>query len=344
MKQVTAKDIAALVQGTIKGDETRIVTGVSSLMDATPDSVSFLGNKLYTDQLDTTAASVILVKKDFDGEPRDGQTFIVCDNVDLAFSKAIMMFAPEPVEYPVGIHPSAVVDPSARIGANVHVGANAVIDADAVIGDNTKICAGCYIGHKTTVGNDCIIYQNVTVSFRCSIGNRVILQPGVVIGGDGYGFAPTPNGIIKIQQVGSVEIHDDVEIGANTTVDRARFGKTIIGPGTKIDNLVMIAHNVQIGASSLIIAQTGIAGSAKIGNGCILAAKVGVNGHVTVGDGAQVAATAAVKDSVPAGQIAIGIPAEPQREFMKRYALPKKFERLSKKVKELEEEILKLKS
>jgi UDP-3-O-[3-hydroxymyristoyl] glucosamine N-acyltransferase len=342
IKQVTAQDIASLVEGKIKGNPDSIVSEVASLTDAKPESVSFLGNKMYLNQLKSSAAGVILVKPDLEQEPQAGQTFIVCDNVDLAFSKAIMVFAPAPIEYERGIHPTAYVADSATIGENVSIGPNATVEAEAVIGDNSTICAGTYIGHQATVGKDCLIYQNVTISFRCIIGNQVIIQPGVVIGGDGYGFAPTPTGIIKLPQVGIVEIQDNVEIGSNTTIDRARFGKTIIRQGTKIDNLVQVAHNVDVGAHCLLIAQVGIAGSAKIGNGCILAAKVGINGHITIGDGVQIAATSSVKDSIPPGQIAIGTPAESQRNFMKRYSLPKKVDRITKKIKELEAEIKKL--
>lgn len=343
-KQLTAQEIAGLVEGTIKGNPERIITQVASLTDATATSVSFIGNSRYLSQLETSQAGVILVKPDLEQEPNEHQTFIVCDNIDVAFSKAIMAFAPPPIEYARGIHPTAYVAASATIGENVAIGPNSTIEADAVIGDNSVICAGTYIGHQAKIGNDCLIYQNVTISFRCVLGNRVIIQPGVVLGGDGYGFAPTPTGIIKLPQVGIVEIQDDVEIGANTTIDRARFGKTLIKTGTKIDNQVMIAHNVEVGAHTLIVAQTGIAGSAKIGNGCILAAKVGINGHITIGDGAQVAGTSGVKDSVPAGQIAIGTPAESQRKFIKRLALPKKVDRLTKKIKELEAEITQLKA
>ena len=179
--------------------------------------------------------------------------------------------------------------------------------------------------------------------YRCFIGNRVILHPGVVVGGDGFGFVPGPRGIIKIPQTGIVQIDDDVEIGANTTLDRARFGKTWIKTGVKIDNQVMIAHNVVVGECSLLVAQSGIAGSAELGRGVILAAKSGVNGHITLGDGVQVAGTSGVVKSLPAGAIALGTPAESQREFMTRWTLPKKVEKLSKKIEELENKLKELK-
>lgn len=343
MKSVSAKQLAELVGGKLLGDETKTVSGVSSLKDATADQVSFVGNKKYQSQLETTKAQVVLVCEELENEPLNGRTFIVCECVDLAFSKVIMVFAPPAPVYPAGIHPSAVVSSSAVIGGNVHIGPCAVICDQAVIGDNTVIGAGTYVGHESKIGAGCFISPNVTIMYRCFIGNRVILHPGVVVGGDGFGFVPGPRGIIKIPQTGIVQIDDDVEIGANTTLDRARFGKTWIKTGVKIDNQVMIAHNVVVGECSLLVAQSGIAGSAELGRGVILAAKSGVNGHITLGDGVQVAGTSGVVKSLPAGAIALGTPAESQREFMTRWTLPKKVEKLSKKIEELENKLKELK-
>ncbi len=343
MKSVSAKQIAELVGGKLLGDETKMVSGVSSLKDATSEQASFVGNKKYQNQLETTKARVVLVCEELENEPLNGRTFIVCESVDLAFSKVIMVFAPPAPEYPLGVHPSAVVSGSAVIGSNVHVGPCAVISDQAVIGDNTVIGAGSYVGHESKIGANCFISPNVTIMYRCYIGNRVILHPGVVVGGDGFGFVPGPRGIIKIPQTGAVQIDDDVEIGANTTIDRARFGKTWIKTGVKIDNQVMIAHNVVVGECSLLVAQCGIAGSAELGRGVILAAKSGVNGHITLGDGVQVAGTSGVVKSLPAGAVALGTPAESQREFMTRWTLPKKVEKLSKKIEELENKLKELK-
>ncbi|MBQ9501608.1 MAG: UDP-3-O-(3-hydroxymyristoyl)glucosamine N-acyltransferase, partial [Lentisphaeria bacterium] len=181
-----------------------------------------------------------------------------------------------------------------------------------------------------------------TVMYRCIVGRKAVIHPGVVIGGDGFGFVPGPQGLVKVPQTGIVQIDDDVEIGANTTIDRARFGKTWIKSNVKIDNQVMIAHNVVIGESSILVAQCGIAGSAELGRGVILAAKSGVNGHITLGDGVQVAGTSGVVKSLPAGSIALGTPAESQREFMARYSLPSRFEKLKAKVEKLESELNKL--
>ena len=342
MKQFSELKIAELVNGKIVGNPSRIVIGVSSLKDATVDQVSFVGNKKYQHQLDTSRAGIVLVCPDLADEPLNDRTFIVCDNVDYAFSKVIMVFAPEPVKYAPGVHPSAVVDPTVKIGAGVHIGANAVVEAEAVIGDNTVIGAGCYIGPNVTIGCNCLIYPNVTIMARCHIGNKNIFHPGVVIGADGFGFVPGPNGLVKVPQTGIVQIDDDVEIGANTTVDIARFGMRMIKSNLKIDNQVMVAHNEIIGESSILVAQCGIAGSAELGRGVILAAKSGVNGHITLGDGVQVAGTSGVVKSLPAGAIAVGTPAETQREFMARMALPRKVEKLTARLEELKAQLAEL--
>ena len=341
---ITAGKIAELVNGQLVGDPDRVVTGVSSLKDAAPEQISFVSNKKYQKQLLECRAGVVLVCRDLADEPADDRTLIVCENADYAFSQVIMIFAEKPPVWKEGVHPSAVVDESVKLGAGVSIGANAVIEAGAEIGDGTVIGAGCYIGHDVKIGCGSLLYPNVTVMYRCRIGNKVVIHPGVVIGGDGFGFVPGPKGLVKVPQTGIVQIDDDVEIGANTTIDRARFGKTWIKSNVKVDNLVMIAHNVVIGESSILVAQCGIAGSAELGRGVILAAKSGVNGHITLGDGVQVAGTSGVVKSLPAGAIALGTPAESQREFMARYTLPSRFEKLTAKVEALKKELEELKN
>ncbi len=344
MKSLSAAAIAEMVNGKILGDENKVCTGVASVREATAESVSFVGSKKYQHQLESTAAGIILINRDLEKEPLNGRTFIICDNVDLAFARVLEFFAPEPVVYAPGIHPAAVVDPTAKIGKDVHVGACAVIERGAEIGDNSVILPGAYIGVDAKIGRNCYIAPNAVVMFRCTLGDKVIVHSGVVIGADGFGFIPGPQGLVKVPQTGIVEIGNDVEIGANTTIDRARFGKTRIKDNVKIDNQVMIAHNVEIGESSILVAQCGIAGSAQIGRGVILAAKVGINGHITIGDGVQVAGTSGVHKSLPPGAIVVGTPAESQREFMARLMLPKKMEKLQAKIEALTAEIEKLKA
>ncbi len=338
MKQlsITAEKIAALVKGKIVGDPQRVVTGVAGIRHAGESQLSFIGNKRYRHQLESTRAGVILICPDLAGAESADRTLIACDNVDYAFSQAVALFAEEPPEWQAGVHPAAVVDPSAVLGAGVSVGPCAVIEAGAEIGDGARIGAGCYIGHNARIGAGTMLYPNVTVMYRCVVGRQCVLHSGVVIGADGFGFIPSPKGLVKVPQTGIVQIDDDVEIGANTTIDRARFGKTWIKSNVKIDDQVMVAHNVEVGESSILVAQSGIAGSAELGRGVIVAGKGGVNGHTVIGDGVQIAGYSAAAKSQPAGSIVLGVPAEPQRDFMTRLALPKKFAKLAARVEELE--------
>lgn len=343
----TQLPIAKLVEitgGELKGNQSVMISGVASLKDAGKTDISFLGNNKYARQVKDTNAGAVIVPTNCTLEPAEDQAFVFVDIPDLAFTKAIAVFAPEPIQYKPGIHPSAVVAETAKLGDNVHIGANAVIDECVEIGNNTVIGAGTYIGHYSKVGNDCLIYANVSIRERILIGNRVIIHIGVAIGADGYGFAPTPTGIMKIPQVGIVQIDDDVEIGANTVIDRARFGKTWIKTGVKIDDLVMVAHNAVVGEHSMLIAQSGLAGSATIGKGVIMAARSGANGHITIGDGVKVAGTSGVAKDWPAGTIAVGTPAEFPQEFKERHSLPKKVKRMSNKIEELEQELAALKA
>ena len=343
-KTISSGELAAMTGGELKGKNDIIVTGVSSLKYAKPEDASFLGNKKYKSQLESSKASVIFVPKDYDCKPIEGKAFIVCDNPDHVFTKAVIFFAPEPIRYVPGIHPSAVVSDKAQIMENVHIGPNAVIEEGVVIGKNTVICAGVYVGHFTKIGENTLIYPNVCIRERCLVGNRVIIHPNATVGSDGFGFAPGPKGIVKIPQTGIVQIDDDVEIGSNCTIDRARFGKTWLKQGVKVDNLVQIAHNVIIGEFSMLISQCGVAGSAELGRGVIVAAKGGVNGHITIGDGAKIAGTSGVVKSVPPGAEVVGTPAEPPREFMERLTLPKKVKKMADRIDELENQLLQLKA
>ncbi len=344
MKQIsmTAEKIAGIVNGSVCGDPQRVITGISGIKDATIDQLSFVSNKKYEDLLASSAAGIVLVCKDLAGVSTENRSLVVCDNVDFAFAKLTALFAEEPPAFVPGIHPSAVVAPDAKIGENVSIGANAVIESGATIGDNTAIGALCYIGHDVTIGADTILYPNVTVMYRCCVGAKCIIHPGVVIGADGFGFVPGPQGLVKVPQTGIVVIGNDVEIGANTTIDRARFGKTVIKDNVKIDDQVMVAHNVVVGESSILVAQCGIAGSAELGRGVIIAGQAGINGHISIGDGCQVAGTSSVVKSLPPGQIVLGTPAESQRDFLGRLALPKKVQKLDAKIKELEAKLKEL--
>ena len=344
VKEITVKELAALVEGKTVGDDSIVLKSLSSLKDAGAGDISFLANKKYTAKAQISKASAIIAGEDFTEKPKDGQAFIICKNPNSSFSKAIAFFAPPPIKFTPGIHPQASVAKSAKIGENVHVGACAVIDEEAEIGDDSVVCAGTYVGHFTKIGAKCLIYPNVSIRERCIIGNRVIIHSGTVIGSDGFGFEAGPSGIVKIPQVGIVQIDDDVEIGANCSLDRARFGRTWLKRGVKLDNMVHLAHNVVVGEFSMLIGQSGVAGSTEIGRGVIIAAQAGINGHITIGDGARVAGTAGVLKDVPPGESVVGTPAESPRDFMERIVLPKKVNRLAQAVKAIEAKLAAMES
>ena len=335
-KTVKAAELAELIAGTVEGDAGREASGVNSLKLAAENEVSFLSNIKYKIQLDHTKAGIVLVAQDLPFQPKENQTFIRCANPDKAFTKVCGVFAPEPQKFEPGVHPSAVVHPSAKLAEGVYVGPTAVIEQGAVIGKNTVIGAGVYVGEFTQIGENCMIYPNVSILRFCRLGNKIILHSGATVGSDGFGFTPTFTGLVKVPQNGIVQIDDNVEIGANTTIDRARFGKTWIKKGVKIDNLVQVAHNVIVGESSALIAQCGIAGSAELGRGVILAAKAGVNGHITLGDGSKVAGCSAAERSLAPGASAFGTPGESQEDWVERHLLPRKVRKLTDRIEKLE--------
>lgn len=305
--RVTVREVAQLLGGVVIGDDTQAITGISSLTEASPGDISFLANPKYESYLGETKATAVLVAAQHNAA---NLVQIVVPNPDFAFARVVATFGPKAVPPPVGIHPTAVIGERARIGANAAIGPYAVIADGSVIGDNAVIYPHVYIGHETIIGADCTFYPQVSIRERCQIGNRVILHSGVVIGSDGFGYASVEGVHHKIPQVGIVVIEDDVEIGANSCLDRARFGKTRIGKGTKIDNLVQIAHNVETGHHCIVVAQVGVAGSSKLGNYVTLAGQAGISGHLTIGDQAIVTAKAGVSKSIPARLVVRGSPAQ----------------------------------
>ncbi|MCL4163576.1 UNVERIFIED_CONTAM: hypothetical protein GTU68_026408, partial [Idotea baltica] len=259
-------------------------SGISSLDEAGPDEISFLGNPRYKTQLPGTKAGVVLVPEG-DWEAPESCVLIKVENPSGAFSKIIEYFQAAAHYFEAGISSGAHVADDVELDpSKVMVGAGAVIEGGARIENGTVIGSGCVVGRNSVVGKDCLLHPNATIRERCILGNRVILHPGVVVGSDGYGFELVDGRQQKVPQVGIVELEDDVEIGANSCIDRARFGRTLIGEGTKIDNLVQVAHNVKVGKHCLLVAQSGIAGSTKLGDYVTLAAQAGVVGHVEVGD------------------------------------------------------------
>ena len=283
-----------------------------------------------------TRASAVFVPPDFT-EPITAAQIRVA-NPTKAFEQVVLKFAPKPIKFAPGIHASAVVDPSAQLGERVSVQPHAVIEAGVSIGDDTIIGAGSYIGHETVIGSACLIYPLVTIRERSRIGSRVIVHSGAVIGADGFGFEMVDGRQQKIQQLGMVQIDDDVEIGANTTIDRARFGRTWIQQGVKIDNLVQIAHNVVIGKNSVIVAQTGISGSTRVGECVIMGGQVGIVGHIEIADGTMIAAQSGVAKSIPGG-VWFGYPAGPIEETKRQIAWIHRLGKLFARVKEIEKKL-----
>jgi UDP-3-O-[3-hydroxymyristoyl] glucosamine N-acyltransferase len=336
----TVRSLADHVGGAILGDGAEnVVTGISDLRSAQPDQVSFLANAKYEPVAQASRAAAILVSpKD---APRFSCTRIVVESPSLAFAKIAALFAPAPVRDEPGIHPSAVVASDVVMGEDVGIHAHAVIAAGVRIGARTIIGANCFIGEQTTIGEDTRLYPLVTVRERSVIGARVIIHSGAVIGSDGFGydFDPKTGRHVKITHTGHVQIDDEVEIGANTTVDRGRFGRTHIGEGVKIDNLVMIAHNVTIGAHSIVVSQTGISGSTSLGRYVTLAGQVGLAGHLTVGDRATITAQSGLNKDVPAGAILAGRHAVPIRESLKVEALTRRLPEWVERLKALEEKV-----
>ena len=330
------KEIADLVQGSIEGDTELDIHGVSGIREAVAGEITFLGNRKYLPfQKDTKASAVHI--PDIDLDPRRiAKTFIRVRNPYASFMEVVKLFANKRPEYNPGIHPSAVIGQRVTLGADVHIGANVVVQDDVRLGDWSVLMPGVFIGEGTHLGSRCLIYPNVSIMDNILIGNEVVIHAGSVIGSDGFGFAQNGNGNEKVPQVGCVEIGDNVEIGASVTVDRATFGKTVIGAGTKIDNLVQIAHNVRIGKGSILCAQVGISGSTEVGDSTVLAGQAGVVGHITIGNGAVVGAQAGVTKPVKDGECVSGYPARPHRKAMKTLAEIRRIPDLLRKVKELE--------
>lgn len=316
------------------------ITGISTLQDAQPGQVSFASSERYLQAAQETRASAVIVPK---GLGLADKTCVVLDEPWRGVLFLLELFYPaDAAVYFTGVHPSAIVADNVRLGQNVRIGPNAVIGPDTIIGDDTIIEAGCVIGPDVHIGSRCHLHANVVVEHGTRIGNRVIIQAGAVIGGDGFKFEIIDSKWRKIPQVGRVVIEDDVEIGANTTIDRASFTETRIGAGTKIDNLVQIAHNVKIGRDCVIVAQVGIAGSSTVGDGSILAAQVGVADNLRLGKGVRVMARSGVKDHLDDGATVLGAPARPFRIAARIMAAEAKLPELVSEVAKLAEKVREL--
>jgi UDP-3-O-[3-hydroxymyristoyl] glucosamine N-acyltransferase len=338
----TLSEIAAYLQASVVGDGTVEIRDIKGLDEAGEGDLSFLANPKYRRKIATTAASAILVSAPVEGT---GRNFVVVKDPYAALARLLELFYPEERDFR-GVSPDACIGPGASVAEGATVYPGVYVGAGARVGRGTVLYPGVFIGHGASVGEDCILYPNVTVYRRCIIGSRVILHAGVVVGSDGFGFANPGVENRKVPQVGIVQIDDDVEIQANTTIDRGTLGKTWIQRGAKIDNLVQIAHNVVIGENSIVVAQVGISGSTRLGKRVIIGGQAGLVGHIRVGDNVMIAARAGIHKDIPASRIMSGAPAVPHTEWLRLNAhilrLPemhRTIQELRKKIEELEKKL-----
>ncbi len=332
----TLAELAEELGGTVVGDPLTVIRGVAGIREAGPGEITFLANARYEPQLAETRAAAVICSR----EPRRSLIpMLQVDNPYLAFQKAVRVFRPDAWRPEPGIHPTAVIAPGATLGTGVAIGPHCVIERGTRIGDRAVLMACVYLGASSSVGEETVLHAGVVVREECVIGARCVLHAGVVIGGDGFGYAFDAGRYHKVPQVGNVVIGDDVEIGANTTVDRATTGSTRIGDGTKIDNLVQIGHNVVVGRHCIIVAQVGVSGSTELEDFTTLGGQVGVAGHLRIGKGSMVAAQSGVARSVPPGTVVSGTPAMPHSLWKRMVAVLPRLPQLFQRAKDLEQRV-----
>lgn len=334
-------EIAKLTGGRLEGDAAFVVEHPSTVQDAGPKDLAFLGNPKYADAAAASNAGCLFLPEAQKGLACKASNRIFVEDPQWAFAQVLGLLGEADPQLPAAVDSKAAVDPQARLCAGVGVGAFSIVEAGAEVGPNTKIGAQCYIGRNVKLGKDCRVYPQVVIRENCVIGDRVIIQPGAKVGGDGFGFSPDrkTGRLRKIPQVGNVLIGDDVEIGANVTIDRAMIGSTVVGPGTKIDNLVQVAHGVRTGRSCILVSQVGIAGSSELGDGVVLGGQVGLVGHIKLGDGVQVGAQSGIMSDVPAKTIMFGYPARPHRESFKLQALYGRLPEMHEAIKQIQKKL-----
>jgi UDP-3-O-[3-hydroxymyristoyl] glucosamine N-acyltransferase len=336
------RELAELVHGQVKGDPSAEIIGVAPCEMAQEGEITFIRSKKYRSLLETTRASAVITPSEVVSEKKN---LLWVENPQLAFAKIPSLYHHKPYRA-TGIHKTAWISPTARVGKDVSIAPFAVIGEGVVVGDRVAIHSGVFVGDNSTIGEDTVIHANVSIYGNTTIGKRVVLHSGVVLGSDGFGYVRDGETHFKIPQVGGVTIEDDVEVGANSTIDRGTIGQTIVKRGVKIDNLVQVAHNVVIGENSIIVAQVGIAGSTRVGRNVILAGQVGVADHIEIGDSVIVAAQAGVGKDIPPNQIVQGSPTMPQRDFLRSSVviprlpqIKRTLDELVKRVKALEDKI-----
>ena len=332
----TVAELATAVGGTVRGDGAIRLVGMAEIDQAEPDQLTWAGGGKYTKLIPTSKAGAILVPRDADPTPMPA---ILCAHVDSALVVVMKMFAPPQVTPAMGVHSTAVVDATARLGSDVAIGPLVVIGPGVVIGDHTHLHSGVHVGSECKIGSHCVLWDHVVIRERCVLGDRVTLDAHVVIGSDGYGYTFADGAHQRLIHGGNVEIHDDVDIGAGCTIDRAKFRSTSIGRGTKLDNLVHVGHNVQIGAHCLIMAGACIAGSTILEEGVIIGGQASVRDHVTLGRGVQVVGMSTVWSNLAAGMVVSGIPARDHREHLRELATLRRGPGLLSRIKELTQRV-----
>ncbi|MBP5387912.1 MAG: UDP-3-O-(3-hydroxymyristoyl)glucosamine N-acyltransferase [Prevotella sp.] len=341
--EFTARQIAEYVGGQVEGSADVTVNTFSKIEEGKTGALSFLSNPKYTHYLYDTQSSVVLVNADLQLERPVSATLIRVPNAYESVAKLLQLYdSMKPRKS--GIDPLAVVASSAKIGEGCYIGAFAVISEGVEISAGCQIYPHAYIGEGVSMGENCIVYPNAVIYHGCRIGNRVTLHAGSVIGADGFGFAPGANGYDKIPQIGIVTIEDDVEIGANSWVDRSTMGSTYVRKGVKLDNLVQIAHNTDIGSNTVMSAQVGVAGSTKVGQWCMFGGQVGIAGHITIGDKVILGAQSGAPGSIESNQTLIGTPPQPQMAFFRQVALERRLPQMVKQLEQLQKEINELKN
>lgn len=334
----TLKELAEYLGGVVKGDESVTVNGLAPLESAGPDKITFLANPKYAAKVAETGAAAVLMAPGGEGY---GRNVIEVANPYLGFAKLLTLFYTRP-HPPLGVLPESNVGTQVNLGENISVYPGACIGNKVTIGDRSVIHPGAVIYEGAVIGDDCVIHANAVVRERCRVGNRCIIQPGAVIGSDGFGYAPDGTAYYRIPQIGIVVLEDDVEVGANCCIDRAALEVTLIRRGTKLDNLVQIAHNCQVGEDCMIVSQVGVSGSVKIGNHVTLAGQVGVAGHLTIGDNVIVGAQGGVPSSLPADAVYSGSPVMPHKEWLRAMAVVPRLPELKKQISSLEKRISEL--
>ncbi len=338
----TLNELATLIGGELHGDPHTMIQGVAGIEDAGPGEITFAENlKKAPAAVESKASAVLLPPDGKEVAARAGKPCITVENPRLGFARLLAIFTPQ-YDFPPGVHPSSVVAPTAKLGKNVSVGARVVIEDGAEVGENVHLYPGVYVGHDAVIGDDTVIHANVTIRERVQIGKRVIIHAGTVIGSDGFGFVTVAGKHHKVPHIGTVMIGDDVEIGANVAIDRGTSGATVIGRGTKMDNLIQIGHNVQVGEDCLIVAQVGIAGSTRLGDHVTIAGQAGISGHLKIGENSVVAACSMVISDLPPGSFVSGEPAQPHTEEMRCQAALRRLPAHLTRFRELEKEVARL--